>query len=388
MKTFPFKICVVFLSFLSISFCVHAQEEIKTKEESAPSNSQAATTIDTAIFREPVQLNDQDGKPFKTCKALGHPVVYDWNGDGKPDIILGCHTGMDTTQAEVLLLENVGSLEAPKFKWPTDKAVKLDVSLEPAVCELKSLTDSCGCKSGGAFIITVTDWNGDGYFDLLVNTQWTEGVMILLNTAKSKTDPTFRKADKFKEIGKTHGKSSGGGDWNGDGLMDYVFPANSYQWAVYPGKKAENGGMIFDNQPVYQSKNFIILDQKGVPISKKNPWFDYTPYAWNFSGKCLGEAKEIEVVASIKDPDTKEETSLLNFYSLDFTTKTFTLKGTIVKSAKYTRLSIGDLNGDGCMDILYTGGVFGPKKEGLGTEIYVIFGKTKNISANTVAIKQ
>ena len=51
-----------------------------------------------------------------------------------------------------------------------------------------------------------------------------------------------------------------------------------------------------------------------------------------------------------------------------------------------TRRSIGhplpyDLDGDGCMDVVYTGGVF---TKGDETKLWVLYGKTKNMPAERV----
>jgi hypothetical protein len=78
-----------------------------------------------AIFNPPVELADQDGKPIVTKLGAGHPVIHDWNGDGKMDLILGCKAGMMTMMAQALLLENVGTREAPRFRWPAGHSVQV-----------------------------------------------------------------------------------------------------------------------------------------------------------------------------------------------------------------------------------------------------------------------
>jgi len=67
----------------------------------------------------------------------------------------------------------------------------------------------------------------------------------------------------------------------------------------------------------------------------------------------------------------------ISYYWLDHAKKTATLKGVLATSrAAMTRIAAGDLNGDGSMDILYTGGVF---TKGQDTQIHVLFGKVKNV---------
>jgi len=338
---------------------------------SVPADKQGAGDKDAAVeklFHKPTPVVDQDGKTIITRRAVGHPVVFDWNADGRNDIILGCHLNMDTAAGEILLLANVGSRGKPKFRWPARASVKLKDA--PGRMRI-----SCGCKSGGTPEVHVTDWNGDGWFDLVVDTYWSDGVRVLLNTGKSRRAPTFKRGAMIHRIG-SHGRGSGGGDWNADGIMDLVFPVNAYGWAVYPGTRGPKGGGKFADKPALSSRDFKIVGQK--------KWFDHTPYAWNFSGAHGKGSKITEIVAVMNDPKTakrpyNKKLCLVNYYWLDRTKKTCTLKGTLATNqAAYTRLGIGDLNGDRCMDVLYTGGVFTKGEE---TKIFVLYGKAKNIPA-------
>ena len=320
------------------------------------------------LFHPPQAVCDQDGKPIRTRRAVGHPVVFDWNGDGRNDIVLGCHLNMNTASGEILVLENVGDAEQPRFRWPGISALRLEEGS-------KRTRISCGCKSGGTPEVHVTDWNGDGYFDLVVDTYWKDGVRLFLNTGRSRTSPTFIRAEMLHPIG-SHGKGSGGGDWTGDGVMDFVFPVNAYGWAVYPGTPGPKGGVRFASKPALLSREFKIVGQQR--------WFARTPYAWNFSGKNPPGSDIAEIVAVVPDPDTAgkpycQKRCHIRYYWLNRRRKVCTLKGTLATNrAAMTRLGIGDLNGDGCMDLLYTGGVF---TRGDETMIHVLYGKVPNMPA-------
>jgi hypothetical protein len=332
------------------------------------------------LFSEAEAIKDQNGKELVTSRASGHPTVMDFNGDGKPDIILGCHTGMGVATAEILVLENVGTMAKPKFEWPAKKKIM--------VAGDKMFSSSCGCKSGGAFETYPIDWNADGNMDIVVNTYWTKGVVLLLNTGENKEYPVFKEEKKLFEIGQKHSRGSGGGDWNNDGILDYVHPVNKYSFTVYAGAKSPKGEMNFDKKE-FSSNSYTLTGHDAYPPidvkgEKKPAWFDHTPYAWNFSGKNPKGSKITEVIAvkNKADYDATEDYAQkkcdLNYYWLDREAKTCELKGRIaVNSAAATRLSIGDLNGDGSMDLLFTGGTF--NKDGAGTKIWVMYGKVKNI---------
>jgi hypothetical protein len=322
-----------------------------------------------ALFREPTALRDQDGRPIVTRRAAGHPAVCDLNADGLPDVLLGCHTSMDTVQAEILVLENVGTKAEPRFRWPPTGSIR--VANGDAA---ERLCSSCGCKGGGTFVVHPVDWNGDGRPDLVVNTMWKRGVLLFLNRGKANGRPAFSEAKKLHAIG-THGKSSGGGDWNNDGIPDLVFPANPYGWALHPGRRTEAGGVQFAAEPAATSRDYRIEGQAR--------WWRYTPYAWNFSGRRAAGSGTVEVVACeeerAKPPRPyAEKRCFLDFSVLDHGTKTARRVGRLATShAAVTRLALGDLNADGSMDILYAGGVF---TKGDETGIHVLYGKVPNIS--------
>lgn len=69
---------------------------------SAPAQSQLA---------DPVRL-EADGKVIDTVADIGHagPLVRDWDGDGKPDLLVSSFRG------SIRFFKNVGKPGAPSFK--------------------------------------------------------------------------------------------------------------------------------------------------------------------------------------------------------------------------------------------------------------------------------
>jgi len=314
MKAIPILPWLAGLALLATAVSTAGAAEGK-ETKAAP----AATPDPKSLFREPVALVDADGKPILTRRAVGHPVVLDFNADGRKDVLLGCHRGMDTAAAEILLLENVGTNAEPRFAWPSD------------------------------------------------------GVRVLMNTGKSRQNPTFVRGAMLHSIG-SHGRGSGGGDWDGDGVMDFVFPVNRYGWAVYPGRRDARGGLRFADKPAMTRGQYKMVGQDG--------WFEHSPYAWNFSGRCPPGAARTEIIASASDPGNRgrpysAHRSHLKFYVLDRAARTVTPAGRIwTNNAALMRISIGDLNADGSMDVLCTGGVF---TGGAETKIWVLYGTVRNI---------
>jgi hypothetical protein len=96
------------------------------------------------VFGKPQKLT-ADGKEIKVPGGHTHPVAADWNREGKLDLLVGVGDG------SVLLYRNVGSRTEPKLA-----AARILVAAPPKG------------PRGGKAKISVVDWNGDGWLDLLV----------------------------------------------------------------------------------------------------------------------------------------------------------------------------------------------------------------------------
>lgn len=83
------------------------------------------------------------------------PFVFDWDGDGLSDLLLGCGSG------RVVFYENTGTKEQPELA----SGVTL---LEPAPENTESADHLNPKRSGGNAKVCATDWNGDGRPDLIV----------------------------------------------------------------------------------------------------------------------------------------------------------------------------------------------------------------------------
>lgn len=113
----------------------------------------------TPSLAAPRYLEQMD--PYVKSGALSRPVAFDWNGDGKLDLLTGNSAGY------LQYFENVGTKEAPAF---TDRGY-----LQAAGRTIRHMAGPNGSVQGpaeekwGYTNLSVGDWDLDGLPDLLVN---------------------------------------------------------------------------------------------------------------------------------------------------------------------------------------------------------------------------
>lgn len=310
----------------------------------------AADPDPKALFSEPQALLDAAGKPLITGKAEVSPIVADYTGDGVNDLIVGGHVNMNTAQGGIYLAKNVGTNAKPRFDWANAFQVQLGDG---------GSKFSCGCKSSGYVPVHPVDWNGDGWMDLVYTDTYTKS-WLLINTKTSKDKPTFERKLYFAFEKRNHGMNSGGGDWNADGVMDFLYmPFGGGHYRLFAGTLA-NGAKL----PKYQDgprKNGKVLKIAGVK-SRDCAW------AWDFSGhKKPGRIEYIGV--------GDRTAGTIDFFVIE--NGTGRKIGNLTRfPGKFPKLTVCDLNADGSMDLMYSGGVFAKPDI---TKIYVMFGKVKNV---------
>lgn len=97
---------------------------------------------------------EADGKKITVNHGDSHPVLADWDGDGKPDLIVGTGAGA------VMFYRNTGASKAPKFAAGEALLAEPDHS--------RSADDKKKAGVGMRVKVCVCDYNGDGKLDLLV----------------------------------------------------------------------------------------------------------------------------------------------------------------------------------------------------------------------------
>tara|TARA_B100001964_G_scaffold243034_1_gene319753 strand:- start:962 stop:1816 length:855 start_codon:yes stop_codon:yes gene_type:complete len=113
------------------------------------------------VYSDPVKLQ-AGGTDIRTKQGDSAPLVVDWDGDGKLDLLSGAGDG------SVVFYRNSGSREKPVFD-----AAQILVKASPN----RNKKEKVEGPNGSRAKIAVVDWNNDGQLDLLVgdyNSQYTK----------------------------------------------------------------------------------------------------------------------------------------------------------------------------------------------------------------------
>jgi len=248
-------------------------------------------------FRQPTTIASALIPTMKdSLKKWGNllaPVVWDWNHDGKDDVLVG--EGSYSANSIHLLL-NQGSGGKPVFEENNSSVLAYGMGLE-------QLTPC------------IVDYNGDGALDLLV-TERTGKIAVYLNKGKQwkagetlpfdsfipaggATPATASAAKDPMEAAKLPGLLSLGGiatistgDFNGDGLFDLVFGKSN-------GKIAISLNTGTKTEPKFGSPVEVKGDAGTLPFNSPSGWeSDFGLSRGNFYGF-------VSVVKAADDPEAK-----------------------------------------------------------------------------------
>lgn len=126
--------------------------------------------------------------------ALVTPVAFDFNGDGKTDIIAG------NTAGEIGFIENLTGGESPKWQKPKlltagGKTIRIEAGPNGSI-------QGPAETKWGYTTIDVADWNGDGLPDILANSIW--GKVVWYENVGTRSAPKLAAAQPIVV------------DWEGD----------------------------------------------------------------------------------------------------------------------------------------------------------------------------
>lgn len=219
------------------------------------------------VLQQPIRIDGYEREIRTEEHGLAYPTLYDWNHDGKPDLLMGEFL---TGQSRIKVYLNEGTAKKPKFsgKWfyATDKYGKV-------------ISNYQWCCIG--IHPQIVDMNGDGIPDI-VSGQYYPGVI----TWWKGTPDGFESGKEIPQLGYQDGKqfSDFGGDepdwsveawsyWNysscrfadinGDGLPDlFVAGCGGYRCALNIGTKDE---------PKFGRREFLFQTDGTILHTWRNP---------------------------------------------------------------------------------------------------------------------
>jgi hypothetical protein len=245
-------------------------------------------------YRQPSSIASALIPTMKDNKKWGNvfaPAVWDWNKDGKDDLLVG-EGSYSANSIHLLLNQNPGG--KPLFDETSNSVLAYGMGLE-------QLTPC------------IVDYNGDGFQDLLV-TERTGKIAVYLNKGKQWKPGETLAFDSFITVGgatpataakdpmeaaKASGLLSLGGiatissgDFNGDGLFDLVFGKSN-------GKVAISLNTGTKTEPKFGSPVEVKGDAGTPAFSSPSGWeCDFGLDRGNFYGF-------FSVVKETDDPDAK-----------------------------------------------------------------------------------
>ncbi len=166
------------------------------------------------LFEDPVRV--QTLSPDLHAGILSVPTVSDWNGDGKPDLIVGNGAGY------ILYYENLGDRDNPIF------AKEIELEADRAVMRVQagyngSIQGPSEAKWGYT-CPTVDDWDGDGLPDILMSDIW--GYHTFFRNTGTRTSPRLAPGERLNfegtELKTVWRVRPAVVDWLGNGRLSYV----------------------------------------------------------------------------------------------------------------------------------------------------------------------
>ncbi|MFZ3064781.1 MAG: VCBS repeat-containing protein [Nitrospirota bacterium] len=194
------------------------------------------------IFDRPVKI------PGAEVMRLSDPYIADWNSDGKKDVIVGQSSG------EVSVFINNGSNQSPLFAG--------EIKLNDGALDVGQYSS-----------LSMVDWNADGKKDLLIGNS-RGNVYIFFNMG----DAAF---PRFSDNGiKTPISVSGYAtpfvaDWNGDGKFDVI--CGSSDGKVYIFINEGN-----DKNPAFGKSQTLQVNNKDLRLPSHTAAI---PFDWDDDGK-------------------------------------------------------------------------------------------------------
>jgi hypothetical protein len=203
--------------------------------------------------------------------ALATPVGFDWDGDGDTDILCG------DTAGYIAFFENLSGPGVEQPKWAPPKRLEADGKVLRIMAGPNGSIQGPAEAKWGYTTQSVSDWDGDGLPDLIVNSIL--GKVVWYKNIGTRTKPKLAAAQPVEvewngaQPALAYGwlRPEGKGlltqwrttpvtlDFNQDGLMDLVMLDQEGYLAFFERKK-QNGTLVL------LPPQRILCDDKGAPL--------------------------------------------------------------------------------------------------------------------------
>lgn len=201
--------------------------------------------------------------------ALSTPFGYDWNADGRDDILVG------NTAGQVAFIENRGG---NPVQWAAPKLLEANEEVIRIMAGPNGSIQGPAETKWGYTTLTVADWNHNGLPDLIVNSIW--GKVVWFENTGTPKKPALESARPIKvdwqgkapkpewncwdpsedELVTQWRTTPVAIDWTGDGLTDLVMLDHEGYLSLFRREKRNNQLILLPGERVFR------LKEENVPL--------------------------------------------------------------------------------------------------------------------------
>jgi hypothetical protein len=208
--------------------------------------------------------------------VLATPVGYDWDGDGREDIVCGNSAGY---------LGFIKNLGGNPLKWAVPQYLEADGQVIRIMAGPNGSIQGPAEAKWGYTTLGVADWDGDGLADLIVNSIW--GKVVWFRNLGTRTEPKLAAAQPIevewpvapskpvwnwwnpagKELATQWRTTPVAFDLNGDGLMDLVMLDQEGFLAFFERVRSDGQLKLLPGRRIFSGENGSAFDSNHRPMN-------------------------------------------------------------------------------------------------------------------------